>query len=79
MRGAGGNLPVVYEVLGVDPGDYKMAVMKTATAFHHFDAYRSDVIRVDTCGPGQSDIMSLPWTRIPRPIYPLDPVTDRHG
>lgn len=76
LRGAGGNLPEVYEALGVNPADYKMAVMKTATAFHHFDPYRSEVIRVDTRGPAQSDIMGLPWKRIPRPIYPLDPVAD---
>jgi len=77
LRGAGGNIPDVYTAHGVDPADYKMVVMKTATAFRHFDAYSSEVIRVDTTGPGQSDILTLPWKRIPRPIYPLDPITER--
>jgi len=76
LRGAGGNIPAVYEALGVDPRQYKMAVMKTATAFRNFDGYSSQVIRVDTTGPGQSDILTLPWKRLPRPIYPLDPIAD---
>jgi microcystin degradation protein MlrC len=77
LRGAGGNLPELYEAHGVDVAEYQMAVMKTATAFHRFDRFRSAVIRVDTKGPGQSDIFTLPWTRLPRPIYPLERFTDR--
>lgn len=77
LRGAGGNLPQLYEAHGVNVAEYQVAVMKTATAFHHFDTYRSQVIRVDTRGPGQSDIFSLPWRRLPRPIYPLDAIADR--
>ncbi|HQZ12686.1 MAG TPA: M81 family metallopeptidase [Devosia sp.] len=78
LRGAGGNLPEIYEAYGVNVADYQMAVMKTATAFHRFDRFRSQVIRVDTMGPGQSDIFTLPWTRLPRPIYPLEQFTDRN-
>ena len=40
------------------------------------DRRASQVIRVDTTGPGQSDVFSLPWARIPRPVYPLDPIDD---
>lgn len=77
LRGAGGNLPELYEAHGVDVGAYQMAVMKTATAFWRFDRFRSEVIRVDTKGPGQSDIFTLPWKGLPRPIYPLEQFTDR--
>ena len=78
-RGVAGNLPDVYEFMGIDPRQYKMAVLKTASNFQYFAALSSQVIRVDTSGPGQSDVLSLPWERLPRPVYPLDPLTDWRG
>ena len=76
-RGVAGNVPGAYRALGMEPADYRMAVLKTASNFQYFAPLTSQVIRVDTKGPGQSDIKSLPWRRIPRPIYPLDEVRDR--
>ena len=73
-RGVAGNLPDVYEFMGLDLSRYKIAVLKTASNFQYFAALSSQVIRVDTRGPGQSDVLSLPWARIPRPMYPLDPI-----
>ena len=75
-RGVAGNLPDVYEFMGIDPTHYQMAVLKTASNFQYFASITSQVIRVDTTGPGQSDVFSLPWSRIPRPVYPLDPIDD---
>jgi len=79
LRGVAGNLPEVYRALGVEPRDYKMAVLKTASNFQYFASISSRVIRVDTKGPGQSDVVDLPWERIPRPIYPLDPIASWRG
>jgi microcystin degradation protein MlrC len=81
LRGVAGNVPGIYEALGIDPTKYKMAVLKTASNFQYFAPITSEVIRVDTRGPGQSDVYSLPWKRIPRPIYPLEPIDDwrRHS
>lgn len=76
LRGVAGNLPEVYRAFGVEPTDYKMAVLKTASNFQYFAPIASQVIRVDTTGPGQSDVFGLPWKRIPRPVYPLDPIDD---
>ncbi|MBU3737350.1 MAG: M81 family metallopeptidase [Rhodoferax sp.] len=76
LRGVAGNLPDVYQAMGVEPTDYRMAVLKTASNFQYFAPIASEVIRVDTRGPGQSDVLGLPWRRIPRPMYPLDPVSD---
>jgi microcystin degradation protein MlrC len=76
LRGVAGNLPAVWRHFGVEPTQYKMAVVKTASNFQYFAPISSCVIRVDTPGPGQSDVMTLPWRRIPRPIYPLDPIAD---
>lgn len=76
LRGVAGNVPGAYRALGVEPAEYKMAVLKTASNFQYFAPLTSQVLRVDTRGPGQSDIGTLPWRRIPRPIYPLDPMRD---
>lgn len=76
--GAAGNVPDVYRAFGIEPTDFKMAVLKTASNFQFFGTISSQVIRVDTRGPGQSDVTGLPWRRVPRPIYPLeDPRTWR--
>lgn len=75
-RGVAGNLPDVYRVMGVDPADYKIAVLKTASNFQYFAPISSGVVRADTAGPGQSDVYSLPWKRLPRPVYPLESFTD---
>ena len=75
-RGVAGNLPDVYEFMGLDLSRYKIAVLKTASNFQYFAALSSQVIRVDTRGPGQSDVLSLPWARIPRPMYPLDHIDE---
>ena len=77
LRGVAGNVPDVYRAFGVEPRDYKMAVLKTASNFQYFAPISSQVIRVDTAGPGQSDVFTLPWRRLPRPIYPLEPIGDR--
>lgn len=75
-RGVAGNVPAAYRAMGVDPADYRMAVLKTASNFQYFAPIATTVIRVDTRGPGQSDVHALPWQRLPRPIHPLDPVSD---
>ena len=62
LRGVAGNVPDVYRAFGIEPSDYKMAVLKTASNFQYFAPITSRVIRVDTRGPGQSDVFTLPWT-----------------
>ena len=73
-HGIGGVDPAMYEQLGIDPGEHKIAVLKTASNFQWFAPLTTEVVRVDTTGPTQSDIAALPWERLPRPVYPLDPI-----
>ena len=72
--GVGGIHPGVYRNLGVEPSDYKMIVMKTASNFQYMKDITTTFVRVATPGPTQSDVTSLPWSRIPRPMFPLDPL-----
>lgn len=76
LPGIGGNYPDLYRYFGIDPSDYSAVVLKTASNFQWFAELTTEVIRVDTPGPTQSDVNSLPWQRVPRPIYPLDEIDD---
>ena len=74
--GVGGIHPGVYRSLGVEPADYKMIVMKTASNFQYMADITTTFVRVASPGPTQSDVRSLPWSRIARPMFPLDPMQD---
>ena len=76
LRGVACNAPEVYRAFGIEPCNYKIAVLKTASNFQFFAPIASRIIRADTAGPGQSDVFTLPWKRLARPIYPLDTVQD---
>jgi microcystin degradation protein MlrC len=70
------NHPVLYNHLGLDLADAKVVVVKTASNFQFFSRWRSGLIRVDSPGTTQSDLTAFTWKRLPRPIYPLDPLAD---
>lgn len=70
--GSAGNVPDTYRWFGIEPAEYQMAVLKTASNFQFFRPITSRVIRADTRGPGQSDVVGLPWKRVPRPMYPME-------
>jgi microcystin degradation protein MlrC len=78
-RGTAGNVPDTYRAFGIEPAEYKMAVLKTASNFQYFAPITSRVIRVDTSGPGQSNVKGLPWKRVPRPIFPMEEVASWRG
>ncbi len=77
--GAAGNVPDVYRAFGIEPAEYQMAVLKTASNFQFFRPISPRVIRVDTRGPGQSDVKGLPWRRVPRPMYPMEAIASWRG
>jgi len=66
------NHPILYTHLGLDIADAQIVVVKTASNFQFFSHWRQGLIRVDTPGMTQSNLSAFDWTRIPRPIFPLD-------
>jgi microcystin degradation protein MlrC len=76
LRGVGGNHPIVYQHLGIDPGQAKMVVIKTTSNWQYYAEWMSELIRVDTPGPTTSHLETLTWQRLPRPIYPLDEISE---
>ena len=74
--GIGGNHPAVYEHFGVEVADAKTVVVKTASNWHYYRPWISQVIRADTPGATQSGLRDLDWKHLPRPIHPLDPLPE---
>jgi microcystin degradation protein MlrC len=70
------NHPVLYHHLGLDMADAKLVVVKTASNFQFFSRWRNGLIRVDSPGTTQSDLTQFQWKRLPRPIYPFDPLAN---
>jgi microcystin degradation protein MlrC len=70
------NQPIMYTHLGLDVGEAKMVVVKTAVIFQYFAPWRKGLIRVDSPGMTQSNLKAFDWERVPRPIYPLDELPD---
>jgi microcystin degradation protein MlrC len=58
---------------GVDPAKLSVIVVKAAVAHRRaYDPIATRMIWVDTPGPCTSNLRSLPYRRIHRPIFPLD-------
>lgn len=72
------NHPLLYTHLGIDVGQAKLVVVKTASNFQYFAPWRKQLIRVDTPGTTQSNLAAFDWRRLPRPIDPFDPIDDWH-
>jgi microcystin degradation protein MlrC len=66
------NQPILYTHLGLKIEDAKIIVLKTGSNFQYFDSWKEELIRVNSPGATQSDLKSFPWTKLPRPIFPLD-------
>ena len=65
----------VYRSQGLEPKDHKIVVVKSANSFRsEYGPFMAKAITVDTPGLSSSNLRSLPYRRISRPIHPLDPV-----
>ncbi len=67
----------IFASAGLDPGAARAIVAKSM--FHHvagFGDVASHFVWVNTPGPVHADVRGLPYTRIPRPVFPLDDVSD---
>lgn len=78
FAGVAGIHPAVYRHVGIEPADFQILVMKTASNFQYM-TMASAMIRAATPGPTQSDIAALPWERIPRPCFPMESLTSWRG
>ena len=71
--------PAQLEVLGVDLADVRTLVVKSRGHFRAaFDEFAppTRILEVDCPGLTTPNLKSLPWTRLPRPVYPIDEDTN---
>ncbi|HUK08595.1 MAG TPA: M81 family metallopeptidase [Stellaceae bacterium] len=65
--------PDLFTNLGIDPSKKRMIVVKSTNHFHAgFAPIATDVLYIDTGGPIPRDFRAVPYTRVRRPIWPLD-------
>jgi microcystin degradation protein MlrC len=69
--------PALYRAAGLEPAEAQVVVVKSPNLFRaSYAPFASRIILVDGPGTSTSNYRRLPFTRIPRPMYPLDPMTD---
>ena len=76
-RPSPGHDPAVLRSVGLEPEAARAVVVKSM--FRHMAVYgpmASRCIWVHTPGPTHVDVRNLPYTRISRPVFPLDAVDD---
>ena len=67
----------IFASVGLEPGAARAIIAKSM--FHHvagFGGVAGHFVWVNTPGPVHADVRSLPYTKISRPVFPLDEVTD---
>jgi microcystin degradation protein MlrC len=67
--------PMQFEQFGLDPALVRTIVVKSRGHFRAgFDGYvpAERTYEVDCPGLTSPNLATFPWTRLPRPVYPLD-------
>jgi len=68
--------PELYRSHGIDPLHCHIVVVKSPNGFRScYEPIAREIFLVDTPGVSTANLRALPWRRIRRPIYPLDPNT----
>lgn len=66
--------PELYRSHGIEPRRMKIVVVKSPNGFRAaYESFAKAIFLVDTPGASTANLTSLPYLRIPRPIYPFDP------
>lgn len=69
--------PQLYRSVGEEPSSARIVQVKSPMAFRAaYEGLYEEVIVVQAPGAADPDLASLPWQHLPRPIYPLDEITD---
>jgi microcystin degradation protein MlrC len=70
--------PSLFRSHGIDPAYCQIVVVKSPNGFRSaYEPFAKAIHMVDTPGVSTSNLKTLPFRRVPRPIYPLDPETPR--
>jgi microcystin degradation protein MlrC len=65
--------PALYETLGAHPADYAVLQAKSHVSFKAgFEHLTDRSVIADTPGPTSCDLTTLPFRRLPRPLFPFE-------
>ena len=68
--------PELYRSLGEEPRDACIVQVKSPMAFRAaYDDLAEEIVIISAPGAASPDLVDLPWEKVPRPIFPLDPET----
>ena len=66
--------PELFRSHGIEPERMRIVVVKSPNGFRApYAQIAKKVILVDTPGVSTSKLKTVPYRRVPRPLYPLDP------
>ena len=69
--------PELYRSQGLDPAEAQIVVAKSPAAFRAaYEPFAGQVLVLDAPGVCSPNLLSFPWKRIPRPLYPFDAMSD---
>ena len=69
------HYPELFRSHGIDPAYCKIVVVKSPNGFRSaYQPIARALMVVDTPGVSTAKLDTLPFKRVPRPIYPLDPL-----
>ena len=69
--------PEQFISLGISPKEMKIIVVKSVSDFRaNYGPFAKEIIMLDTPGPCSSNLISLPFKNIKRPMYPWDQMDD---
>jgi microcystin degradation protein MlrC len=70
--------PELFRSHGIEPLHCKIVVVKSPNGFRAaYEPIAKAIFIVDTPGVSTANLRTLPFRRVPRPIYPLDPETPK--
>jgi microcystin degradation protein MlrC len=65
--------PAMYRSVGLEPLDSDLVLVKSATQFRaEYESIANRIYILDTPGASTANLLSLPFVKIPRPMYPFD-------
>ena len=68
---------MMYRCVGLEPKDYKIVTVKSPAGFRaEFEQFAEAIYLADVPGCASSHFEMLPYTKINRPLWPLDDIKD---
>ncbi|MBI3972597.1 MAG: M81 family metallopeptidase [Chloroflexi bacterium] len=65
--------PGLYRCVGEEPAAYQLVQVRSPAAFRAtYEPLASEIVHVESPGPTTSELHTLPWRKVPRPLFPLD-------